>query len=50
MERQLQSLMFRITGYRKAGEDNAYAIPLLEVVDGEQKGLMAVCIKRAEVR
>ena len=37
-------------GYRKAGEDNAYAIPLLEVVDGEQKGLMAVCIKRAEVR
>lgn len=37
-------------GYRKAGEDKAYAIPLLEVVDGEQKGLMAVCIKRAEVR
>lgn len=37
-------------GYRKAGEDNAYAIPLLEVADGEQKGLMAVCIKRAEVR
>lgn len=37
-------------GYRKAGEDKAYAIPLLEVVDGEQKGLMAVCIKRAEVK
>lgn len=37
-------------GYRKAGEDKAYAIPLLEVADGEQKGLMAVCIKRAEVR
>lgn len=37
-------------GYRKSGEDKAYAIPLLEVADGEQKGLMAVCIKRAEVR
>ena len=37
-------------GYRKAGEDKAYAIPLLEVADGEQKGLMAVCIKRAEVK
>lgn len=37
-------------GYRKAGEDKAYVIPLLEVADGEQKGLMAVCIKRAEVR
>ena len=37
-------------GYRKAGEDKAYVIPLLEVADGEQKGLMAVCIKRAEVK
>lgn len=37
-------------GYRKAGEDNAYAIPLLEVVNGEQKGLTAVCVKRAEVK
>lgn len=37
-------------GYRKSGEDKASAIPLLEVADGEQKGLMAVCIKRAEVR
>lgn len=37
-------------GYRKAGEDKAYAIPLLEVADGEQKGLTAVCVKRAEVK
>lgn len=37
-------------GYRKSGEGNVYAIPLLEVADGEQKGLTAVFIKRAEVR
>lgn len=37
-------------GYRKGGEATVYAIPLLEVADGEQKGLMAVCIKRAEVK
>lgn len=37
-------------GYRKGGESNVYAIPLLEVADGEQKGLTAVCVKRAEVK
>lgn len=37
-------------GYRKGGESNVYAIPLLEVADGEQRGLTAVCIKRAEVK
>jgi hypothetical protein len=37
-------------GYRKSGEGNVYAIPLLEVADGEQKGLTAVCIKCADVK
>lgn len=36
-------------GYRKGGEDSVYAIPLLEVDSGEQRGLTAVCVKRAEV-
>lgn len=37
-------------GYRKGCEDSVYVIPLLEVDSGEQKGLTAVCVKRAEVR
>jgi hypothetical protein len=37
-------------GYRKGGEDSVYAIPLLEVDSGEQRGLTAVCVNRAEVK
>ena len=33
-------------GYRKTGEDNAYAIPLLEVAAGEQNGLVMARVWR----